>query len=392
MKIDFSPPLIDKAVINQVMSCLESGWITTGPLNSKLKVALKPHISDKADLFLVNSWSTGLHALIKFLDFSSNEARNVIVPNITYAATALPFLLEGYEIRLCDILSPERPVMDTSKCCDLIDANTIAVIPVDYGGNLVEKTFYEHVRGKASDIKNDNLLIIQDSAHSLGAKYQDLNLSGEYSDISLYSMHAVKNVTTAEGGIVAINKDKFTDEWRSDFKRFLMNGQTKTAEEKTKGNWEYDISLIGMKCNLPDLNAAVALGQLETYPSQLKRRRDIYQEYYERLNGIKNSTIVSHSSGSSIHLVTLLVDAGRGERDRIIYLLQEKGIKCNVHYKPLSEMTAFKKSPLVNGWDNLNSLKFFNSCITLPVYPHLTKQELDYIIAGIIEVFDRVFP
>lgn len=390
MKIPFSPPYINQDVIQEVNSALESGWITTGP-KVKLLEELVCEYTLAPNTLCVNSATSGLMLALKWYGIGSGD--EVIIPAYTYAATALAVIHVGATPVMVDVEADFNiSIHNIEKA---ITSKTKAVIPVDIAGWPCDyeaiDTLVKNKKGlfKPSSENQEKLgriLVISDSAHSIGATFNNQYL-GAITDITVFSFHAVKNVTTAEGGAVCINLPKpFNNQEEYNYLRcFSLNGQTKDAFTKSKaGGWRYDIIYPGLKINMPDILAAIGVAQLpEYFEKTLDKRVEIY-EYYHKFFQAKAWAVLppykSETKTSSCHLYALRIkDISEATRDAIIEEISKNGVAVNVHFQPLPLLTLFKNM----GYDiNAFPMAFNNyKCeISLPIYPQLTQKELEYIV------------
>lgn len=398
MKIPFSPPYINKEVIQEVNSALESGWITTGP-KVKLLEELVCKYTLAQNTLCVNSATSGLMLALKWYGIGKGD--EVIIPAYTYAATALAVIHVGATPVMVDIEDDFN--ISVKQIENAITSKTKAIIPVDIAGWPCD---YEEISSlvinKKSIFKASNenqkklgrILIISDSAHSIGAKYKNQYL-GAISDITVFSFHAVKNVTTAEGGAVCLNLPlPFNNQEEYNYLRcFSLNGQTKDAFTKSKaGSWRYDIIYPGLKINMPDILAAIGVAQLpEYFENTLDRRIDIYEYYQAFFKTISWAILPPYKNKdkiSSCHLYALRIKNISEEiRDAIIDDISKKGVAVNVHFQPLPMLTLFKDMDF-----EIDSYPIaFNNykCeISLPIYPQLTQKELEYIVNTVANVVE----
>lgn len=390
MKIPFSPPYINQDVIQEVNSALESGWITTGP-KVKLLEELVCEYTLAPNTLCVNSATSGLMLALKWYGIGSGD--EVIIPAYTYAATALAVIHVGATPVMVDVEADFNISIHNME--KGITSKTKAVIPVDIAGWPCDYEAIDALVKNKKDLfkpssenqeKLGRILVISDSAHSIGATYNNQYL-GAITDITVFSFHAVKNVTTAEGGAVCINLPKpFNNQEEYNYLRcFSLNGQTKDAFTKSKaGGWRYDIIYPGLKINMPDILAAIGVAQLpEYFEKTLDKRVDIY-EYYHKFFQAKAWAVLppykSETKTSSCHLYALRIkDISEATRDAIIEEISKNGVAVNVHFQPLPLLTLFKNM----GYDiNAFPMAFNNyKCeISLPIYPQLTQKELEYIV------------
>ena len=398
MKIPFSPPYIDDAVIQEVKDALESGWITTGPKVKRLeelvcKYTLAPNT------LCVNSATSGLMLSLKW--YGIGDGDEVIIPAYTYAATALAIIHVGATPIMVDVEDDFN--ISISAIEKAITKKTKAIIPVDIAGwpcdydelNELVKTKRNvfEPNGKNQE-KLGRIVVISDSAHSIGAEYKNACI-GTTTDITVFSFHAVKNVTTAEGGAVCLNlPEPFINQEEYDYLRcFSLNGQTKDAFTKSKaGGWRYDIIYPGLKINLPDILAAIGVAQLpEYFLNTLKKRERIF-EYYHKVFSDKNWAILppfkSEIKKTSCHLYALRIkDITEEQRDLIIDKISAEGVAVNVHFQPLPMLSLFKG--LGYSIDDYPvAYKNYKSEISLPIYPQLTIDQLKFIVKTVVNAVE----
>jgi dTDP-4-amino-4,6-dideoxygalactose transaminase len=402
MKIPFSPPYIDEDVINSVCESLNSGWITTGPKVAVLETELKDYLKAKS-VVCVNSWTSGATLVLRWLGVEQDD--EVIVPAYTYCATAMAVMEAGAKPVMVDI-SPRDLTIDVEKIRQAITPRTKAIITVDIAGmpcqydkirQMLETAEIKEKFSPSSDVqkKLNRILLISDSAHAIGAKYQDKTIT-QWVDISVQSFHAVKNITSAEGGAICLNlPEEFeAEETRKFFKLMTLNGQTKDAFTKNQaGAWRYDIVEFGMKINLPDINAAVALAQLRKYDYLLEERKRVFNLYHSLLSQYHWAILPPKSNNnfqSVYHLLLLRINPITEEqRNKLIENLSKKEIATNVHYIPMPELTLFKRM----GYkieDYPQSQDAYSREITLPLYPQLTNQQIEYIVRNLVEEYYNV--
>lgn len=396
MKIDFSPPYIDKDVKNEVLEALDSGWITTGPKTR----ALEDLVCEKFDIpqtLAVNSWTSGAILILKWIGLKKGD--EVIIPSYTYAATALAVIHAGGTPIMVDV--KDDFTIDVNEIRKAITSKTKVIIPVDIGGvpadyddinslvlegDVLQKFSPESV----FQTKLGRILVLSDAAHSIGATYNGKS-SGSLTDISIFSLHAVKNITSAEGGLICLNLPSQFDnkEVYGLLRRFSLNGQTKDAFSKNvAGQWRYDIVEFGMKCNMADVNAAIALAQLRKYDQLVNERKRVYDIYNSELGSFPWATTpdqnYSSNKKSCFHVYNLRVDFNESIRDKIIQHLAENGVAANVHFMPLPMLTAFKEFEVPEKCFK-NAKRLYSSEISLPIYPQLSTSNAHFIIKMIIE-------
>ncbi len=396
--IPFSPPDITDKEINEVVDTLKSGWITTGPKTKEFekRIAKFCH-TDKA--VCLNSQTACQEMTLRLLGIGPGD--EVITSAYTYTASASVINHIGAKIVLVDT-QKDSYEMDYNKLEDAITEKTKAIIPVDIAGVMCDydKIFTIIEKKKALFTPNNDIqklygriIVCADAAHSFGATYKG-QPSGSVADFTSFSFHAVKNLTTAEGGAVTWKNIKGLDnEWL--YKQFMLislHGQSKDALAKTKlGAWEYDIISPAYKCNMTDIMAAIGLAQLKRYPSLLKKRKK-FIELYESLLNKEKIEIIKHykpNSNSSGHLLlTRVKGITEQERNEIIIKLAEHGISSNVHYKPLPMHTAYKNLGF-NIADYPNAHNLYKNEITLPLHTLLTTKSIKYICAIYNEIIGK---
>jgi len=403
MNIPFSPPYIDQLVINEVTETLKSNWITTGPKVKALEFEVQKLTGSKATI-CVNSWTSAAIMMLKW--FGIKEGDEVIVPAYTYCATALSVLHCGAKPIMVDIL--DDFTIDPQKIKEAITPKTKAIIAVDIAGLPCK---YDEINSiiKDPDIKKmfvsesdkqffmGKIILISDAAHSIGALYDDLP-SAQMADVTIFSFHAVKNITTAEGGCICLNLPAVFDckEEFNYLKICSLNGQTKDAFEKTNSkDWRYDIIFKGLKINMPDICAAIGLAQIKQYKTiLLPKRKEIALYYCSSFNNYDwfvPPTLEDDDRESSYHIFPLRIkDCTESERDEVIDFLMNKGISVNVHFMPMPMLTYFK-SLGYKMTDYPNSYQQYACEISLPIYPQLTSNELDYIVENVITGVEMVF-
>ena len=395
MNIPFSPPDISEKEIEEVISALKSGWITTGPKTKEFEKRITEYCGSDRTVCL-SAATTALEMTLRVLGIG--EGDEVIVPAYTYTASCSVIYHVGATPVMVDS-QIDRQEMDYSKLGDAITEKTKAIIPVDLAGILCDyDKIYDIIESKKDLFKPNNdlqeafnrIIVVADSAHGFGAVRDDKK-SGSIADFTCFSFHAVKNLTTAEGGAVTwrdhdgIDSEKLYKEYQI----YSLHGQTKDALEKTqKGSWEYDILIPAYKCNMTDIQAGIGLAQLSRYDSMLKRRHEIVRRYDE---GFKDSKVITpvhftENSASSAHLyLTRLNGLSLEERNEIIVKMEEAGISTNVHYKPLPLLTAYKNLGF-DIEDYPNAYHLFENELSLPIYSTLTDEEVDYIIENLLDI------
>ena len=386
--IKFSPPDIGQAEIDEVVDTLRSGWITTGPKTKEFERRIAAFCGTSKAVCL-NSATAGLELILRILDIG--EGDEVITSAYTYTASASVIEHVGAKIVLCDTAA-DTFEMDYEALPGLITEKTKAIIAVDYGGRMCDyDVLCNIVESERSKFRPSNKLqeafgrpiLIADAAHSLGAVRRGQK-SGSVADFSSFSFHAVKNLTTAEGGAVTWRDipGVDNDELYNDFMLWSLHGQSKDALAKNKpGAWEYDIKLCGQKCNMTDIMAAIGLAQLNRYDALLARRREIIGKYDAAIRGVLADALVHYGDdfASSGHLyATRVYGIDEKQRNAIITAMAEMGVATNVHYKPLPMHTAYKNL----GFDikdfPVSYGKYANE-ITLPLHTLLSDDDVEYV-------------
>jgi dTDP-4-amino-4,6-dideoxygalactose transaminase len=402
LEIPFSPPRIDQKIIDEVVDTLKSGWITTGPKTKLFEKQLTAYTGAKATLCL-NSATAGLEIMLRW--FGVKDGDEVILPACTYGATANVIIHCG-----------AKPVfVDTGNDFNIsikgmrkaITKNTKVIMPVDFGGwpcdydeinALVNEPQYIDMFDARTAIQKTlgRVLILSDSAHAIGAKYNG-KMSGSFTDVSVFSFHAVKNITTAEGGAIALNlPPQFNNEEIYQYLTIKANhGQSKNAMAKLQpGAWKYDIVEAGYKFNMTDIVASIGLVELERYESDaLMRRKEIIAHYKQLLSGYswaKLPVMKSDKKESSYHLFPLRINGvSEQQRDEIIAQIGRKGIAVNVHFIPIPMMSYYKAL----GYDITdypNSYNNYKAEISLPVYYDLSLHQVEQVVQTLADAVNNV--
>ena len=397
-KIPFSPPDITESEVYLVSEALRSGWITTGPKTKEFE-RLIAMCCQTDQAVCLNSATACMELILRVLGVGQGD--EVITPAYTYTATASVTCHVGAKVVMVDT-APDSFEMDYDKLADAITEKTKVVLPVDLAGVVCDydKIFAaveskKHLFSPANDIQKayGRVIVLADAAHAFGAKWHG-KMCGEIADFTSFSFHAVKNLTTAEGGALTWRNHDGVDN-ESLYKQFQLlslHGQNKDALAKTRlGAWEYDIVAPYYKCNMTDVMAGIGLAQLKRYPEMLYRRRQIIERYNEGLRGCDVQVLDhfgdDHSSSGHLYLVRLL-----GEdveyRNAVIERMAERGIACNVHYKPLPMMTAYKNL----GFDIVdypNAYNQYHNEITLPLHTSLTNEDVEYVISNFVDIITQ---
>ena len=397
--IPFSPPDISEEEINEVIDTLKSGWITTGPKTKELERRLS-EFTDTPKTVCLNSATAALELTLRVLGIG--EGDEVIVPAMTYTASCSVIYHVGAKAVIVDIAEDSHE-MDYDVLADAITENTKAIIPVDLAGipcdydkifEVVESKKHLFKANSEYQEKLGRVAVVADGAHALGSTYKGKKI-GSVADFTTFSFHAVKNFTTAEGGSVTWKQNENFDneELYREYQIYSLHGQTKDALAKTKaGSWEYDIVIPGYKCNLTDIAASIGVVQLDRYPKLLERRENIISQYNKGFEGTR-ITALSHNSEdykSCGHLyITHVEGATFEQRGEIIVKMAERGISCNVHYKPLPLLTAYKNL----GFDienYPNAYNYYVKEITLPLHTRLSDEDVAVIIENFKEIVEEV--
>ena len=399
MKIPFCPPYIDQDIINEVTDTLYSGWITSGPKVKALEEEIVRYTKAEAAL-CVNSWSSGAQLILKWWGIGPGD--EVIVPAYTYSATALAVLHVGAVPVMVDAGADFNLTLQSIR--KAITAKTKAIIPVDIAGwpcdydgimEIVQEAAIRNTFSARNKLQEQlgRILIISDAAHSVGARYKG-RPTGTLADVTIFSFHAVKNITTAEGGAVCLSLPMPFDNAAiyKYLKVFGLNGQTKDAFAKSQGGgWRYDIIAQGLKVNMPDVCAAIGLAQIRKYDHQLLQERQRVFYAYTRLfadfewaqlpMGTADDTV------SSFHLYTLRIKGiDEQRRDRMIDLITAQEVSVNVHFIPMPMFTLFKElgykiADYPVAYDN------YAREISLPIYPQLSEEQIEFIVKSVTEAY-----
>ena len=395
MNIPFSPPDVSELEVLEVAEALRSGWITTGPRTKQLERNIAEYIGTEKAVCL-NSQTACAEMALRVLGVGVGD--EVIVPAYTYTASASVVCHVGATLKLVD--SGENGYeMDYDAVGSAITEKTKAIIAVDLGGIPCDyDRIFDIVNAKRdlfkpnSDVQKalGRVAVMADTAHAFGASRKGV-MDGKIADFSSFSFHAVKNLTTAEGGVLTWRDIEGIDneEIYHRLQLLSLHGQSKDALAKTKlGAWEYDIVGPWYKCNMTDIAAAMGLKQFERYPAMLKRRKEIIARYDAVLKplGVEVLEHYSDTHTSSGHLyLTRIPGITYDQRGEIITEMAERGIACNVHYKPLPMHTAYKNLGF-DIKDFPNSYKRFENEITLPLHTCLTDEQVEYVVENYVEI------
>ena len=396
--IPFSPPDMTEAEANEVREAILSGWITTGPRTKEFERLIAICCQTKKAVAL-NSATAAMELTLRVLGVGEDD--EVIVPAYTYTATASVVHHVGAKIVMVDV-APGSFEIDYDSIADAITERTKVVMPVDLGGVMCDyDRVFAAVESKrelfrpANDIQKafGRVVVLADAAHAFGARRHD-RMCGEVADFTSFSFHAVKNLTTAEGGAITWKSiPGIDDEWLyKQYQLLSLHGQSKDALAKTQlGAWEYDIVAPDYKCNMTDISAAIGLVQIRRYAELLHRRRQIVERYNEALKDcnvqVLNHYGDDHQSSGHLYLVRLL---GKDceYRNEVIRKMAERGIACNVHYKPLPMMTAYKNLGF-DIKDYPNAYRQFENEVTLPLHTRLTDEDVEYVIGNFCEIISK---
>ena len=393
--IPFSPPDMSEDEINEVADTLRNGWITTGPKVKEFERQIAEYVGVNKAVCL-NSQTACAEMALRVLGVG--EGDEVIVPAYTYTASASVVCHVGAKLVLVDV-QKDSLEMDYDALENAITEKTKVIIPVDLGGVPCDyDKIYEIVERKKELFKPNNKIqeamrrisVNADTAHAFGASWHG-NMCGSIADFSSFSFHAVKNLTTAEGGALTWRTIEGIDD--EDIYKQLqllsLHGQSKDALAKTKlGAWEYDVVAPLYKCNMTDIMGGIGLAQMRRYPEMLKRRKEIIERYNEAFTplGVEVLNHYDEDHQSSGHLyITRVPNITGDQRNEIIEKMAEIGIACNVHYKPLPMLSAYKNLGF-DIKDYPNAYDQFINEITLPLHTKLSDEDVDYIIGNFKEI------
>lgn len=391
--IPFSPPRIDQRVVDEVTAALLSGWITTGPRTKLFEKKITEYCGCQTTV-AVNSWTAGMEILLRWWGVGPGD--EVIIPVYTYCASANVVLHTGATPVMVDISADDFNISN-EKIAAAITERTKVIMPVDLAGypcdydaisQIVEANRAIFQASNEKQEKLGRILIAADAAHSFGASYKG-KVSGAIADVTCFSFHAVKNLTTAEGGAICFNLPSGFDheEIYKEFCIKILHGQSKDALAKTqKGAWRYDVMEPGFKCNMTDLQAAIGLIELERYQENLDRRKDIFAAYDAAFQQTSWAITPLHSTPDKktcYHLYQLrIADVSEEQRDAIIQEIFEQDVAVNVHFQPLPLLTAYKTlgykmEDYPEAWNK------YSTEISLPVYFNLTDEQVQQVIVAV---------
>lgn len=387
--IPFSPPDITQEEIDVVIEVLKSGWITSGPKLASFEEELQKYCSVNKAVAL-NSATAAMELVLRVLDVK--EGDEIISTPYTYTATSSVALHRGIKPTLVDV-AKDSFFIDPSRIADAITPKTKVIMPVDFAGVPCD---YDAIKEVLKAKKREDIIILSDSAHAFGAKYKGEVVGGQC-DFHTFSFHAVKNLTTAEGGAITYNNNNFfgKEDLYREFKVTALHGQTKDALSKMKaGAWQYDIVTDGFKCNMTDINAAIGLVQLKRYGRMLEIRESIFDTYTDVFKDYEWAEIPftkdNNGTESSYHLYPLRIKGFKEEkRNILIQRLAEMGIATNVHFTPLPLFTLYKNL----GYrieDYPNSFAQYENEISLPVYSTLKLEDANYIAKELVKIVNEI--
>lgn len=387
--IPFSPPDMSDSEIEAVVKVLKSGWITSGPKLAEFEERISEYCECN-NVAALNSATAAMEMVLKVFDIK--EGDEIITTPYTYTATSSVCVHRGIKLVYVDV-EKDSFFMDYSKIEDAITEKTKAIMPVDIAGVPCD---YDKIKEILKRKGREDIIISCDSAHSFGAKYKGKMVGGQC-DFHSFSFHAVKNLTTAEGGALTFNNNNFKgkSDLLKEVKYTSLHGQSKDALSKMQaGAWEYDIITDGFKCNMTDINAAIGIEQLKRYEDMIQKRRDIFNVYTSILEKEDFSIIPftknDEGTETSYHLYLLRINGFDEEkRNELIKKLAQKGISTNVHYKPLPMLTLYKNL----GYkieDYPNAYNQYKNEISLPVYSTLKLEDAKYIAEELVKIVKEI--
>lgn len=404
--VPFSPPDMTETEVKEIRDAILSGWITTGPKTKEFERVISEYCHTKKTVCL-NSATAAMEIALHLIGVGPDD--EVIVPAYTYTASASVTQHVGCKLVFVDS-QKDNVEMDYDKLADAITEKTKVIVPVDLGGVVCDyDRIYSIVEQKKYLFRPTNelqrafgrVIVSADCAHAFGAQWHG-KMAGEIADFSSFSFHAVKNLTTAEGGALTwrmpveglqLNGMDANEYLYKMSQLYSLHGQNKDALAKTKlGAWEYDIVGPWYKCNMTDIMAGIGLAQFKRYEGMLARRKEIIERYNKELEGC-NVAVLNHlkpDSTSSRHLYLVRVlDADVEQRNEIIVKMAERGIACNVHYKPLPMMTAYKNLGF-DIKDYPNAYNLYKNEVTLPLHTCLSDEDVDYVISNFKEIISNL--
>ena len=398
--IPFSPPRIDEKVLKEVNDALMSGWITTGPRTKLFENKISAYCGCKTTV-AVSSWTMGMEVFLRWWGIGPGD--EIIIPVYTYCASANVVIHTGAKAVMVDVSKDDFNIA-IDKIEAAITSKTKVIMPVDISGfpcdyneilNLANKHKEVFTPNNTKQSKLGRILIASDAAHSFGALYFGKR-SGSLADVTCFSFHAVKNLTTAEGGAVCFNlPDHFDhDEIYKDFVTITLHGQSKDALAKSKkGAWKYDVLVPGYKCNMTDIQAAIGLVELDRYQENLERRKEIFNAYDAAFSKKSWAILPIHEHSektSSYHLYLLRIkNISEDQRDEIIQEIFNNDVAVNVHFQPLPLLTAYKnldyrieKFP--------EAIKKYQNEISLPVYFNLNNNQVAQVVHAVVLSVEKI--
>lgn len=398
--IPFSPPRIDEKVLKEVNDALMSGWITTGPRTKLFEKKISDYCGCKTTV-AVSSWTMGMEVFLRWWGIGPGD--EIIIPVYTYCASANVVIHTGAKAVMVDVSKDDFNIA-IDKIEAAITSKTKVIMPVDISGfpcdyneilNLANKHKEVFTPNNTKQSKLGRILIASDAAHSFGALYFGKR-SGSLADVTCFSFHAVKNLTTAEGGAVCFNlPDHFDhDEIYKDFVTITLHGQSKDALAKSKkGAWKYDVLVPGYKCNMTDIQAAIGLVELDRYQENLERRKEIFTAYDAAFSKKRWAILPRHKHSektSSYHLYLLRIkNISEDQRDEIIQEIFNNDVAVNVHFQPLPLLTAYKnldyrieKFP--------EAIKKYQNEISLPVYFNLNNNQVAQVVHAVVLSVEKI--
>ncbi len=400
--LPFSPPRIDQKIIDEVVNTLQSGWITTGPKTKLFEQQYNTYCNTQRTLCL-NSATAGMELVLRW--FGVGEGDEVIIPAYTYSATANVVVHCGAIPVMVDIQDDFN--ISVQEIIKHITPKTKVIIPVDIAGfpcdyeEIMRHIQSAHVKSlftpsTPEQEKLGRILLMADAAHSTGARYKG-KMASTWADFSVYSFHAVKNLTTAEGGAICIHLPETfnADEVYQYLNILSLHGQNKDALAKTKtGGWKYDIIHAGYKCNMTDIAASIGLVELARYDSETLPRRkkimDMYQSFFSAYTWAKLPVYETEDKTSSYHLYMLrILNITEEQRNQIIDEIFLQGVSVNVHFQPLPLLSYYKKLGY-NIQEFPNAYKQYSCEITLPVYFNLTDEQVKQVCVAVKVSVEKV--
>lgn len=398
--IPFSPPRIDQAVIDEVTAALQSGWITTGPRTKQFEKEITAYCGSKSTI-AVSAWTTGMEVLLRWWGVGPGD--EVIIPAYTYCASANVVLHTGATPVFVDS-NPTDFNLSLAAVQAAITPRTKVIMPVDIGGlpcdyqalyQVIEAQQHLFVVNSPQQAQLGRILLAADAAHSFGAKYQNHRV-GSVADVTVFSFHAVKNLTTAEGGAITFNLPEGFDHDSiyQTFNMKILHGQSKDALAKTqKGAWRYDVLEPGFKCNMTDIQAAIGLIELRRYQENLDRRKVIFEQYDRAFSACRwalKPTSTTDEKISSYHLYQLrILGCTEAQRDAIIQAIFEHDVAVNVHFQPLPMLTAYKNLGY-NISDFPQAYSHYATEISLPVYYDLRDEQVATVIQAVLDSVQQI--